>query len=482
MHLIFNDIEKPYLTVLRGRKRPAWAPIQRDFITVTNYPGAHLSNSQTQIRQIDVPVFLQADSFGDLQKVKEDLAGWLIHDEAKTLKFKDEPNRTYYAVVDGGLDLDELVRWGDGVITFLCPDPYKYGPEETYILHDISELENKGTAEADPVFELTAKKKATFAMVSNGADEDSEYNLIGTPADDDVEVVDARQTVYSLDGMDGWSSDGVQNDSRFPDVGGSMQYDGSGMRPNGFGTGDRIHGPGVIRELDESIQDFEINAIFDVISERDIDNFRLEIDFFDENMNNLGALGIKDNTAHRNIRVGLGRVGPYRGGGLSNGYIIGEDNYTKENFSDNTLMHMKMKREGNEFYFQIGRWRVNRLNDVLDGTYRDVDNEFMGKLKYVQVLIGSWGDRSKPARLRINKIDVIKLTQTTVDQTPYILYPDDIVTFDHKNDDLLINGEPRNDLKNFGGSFFKLKKGENRIIVTPEDTFDSKVTFRDKYL
>ncbi len=483
MCLIFNGIEKDYLTVTRGRNRPAWAPVERDFITVQGMSGAHLSYSKRQIRTITVPVFILADSFSDLQKVKEDMAEWLIHEEPKKLVFKDEPDRTYYALVDGNLDLDELVRWGAGEITFVCPDPYKYGPEKTLTFPaDTVVIENNGTAEADPIFELTTRKKTTFAMVSSGADEDSKYNLLGTPADDDVEVVDTKQTIYKLDGMGGWSSSGVQADSRFPKVTGTMQYDGTGMRPNSYGTGDKIHGPGVIRELDESIQDFEIKAIFDVISERDIDNFRLEIDFFDENMNNIGALGIKDNTAHRNIRVGLGRVGNYRGSGVQNGYIIGEDNYTKENFSDNTLMHMTMKREGKEFYFKIGRWRVNRLNDVLEGTYHDLQNEFMGKLKYVQVLIGSWGDRLKPARLRINKIDVIKLTQTTVDQTPYILYQGDKVTFDHKNDDLLINGEPRMDLKNFGGSFFKLNKGENLILVSPEDSFDAKVTYRDKYL
>lgn len=444
--------------------------------------GAHLSHSKRQVREIGVPVFILADSFSDLQELKEDMASWLIHDEPKELIFKDEPERTYYAVVDGGLDLDELIRWGEGTITFICPDPYKYGPEKTYKLDDVSTIENKGTAEAEPIFELTAKEKTAFAMISNGADEDSEYNIIGTLADDDVEVVDARDTVYRLTDMDGWSPDGVKSDSRWPDVSGTMQHDGTGMRPNSFGSGDKIHGPGVIRELDESIQDFEIKTIFDVISERDIDNFRLEISFFDENMNNIGMLGIKDNTAHRNIRVGLGRVGPYRGSGVENGYIIGEDNYTKEKFSDNTLMHMTMRREGNEFYFQIGRWRVNKLNDVLEDTYRDKDNEYMGKLKYVQVLIGSWGDRLKPARVRINKIDVIKLTETTVDQKPYVLYPDDVVTFDHVNDDLLINGEPRNKLKNFGGSFFTLKKGKNQILVTPEGGFDSEVTYRDKYL
>src|SRR5690625_3224128 len=135
--------------------------------------GAHLSQTDTQVRVISVPVFLLADDMSDLQKIKEDMAEWLIHDEPKPLIFKDEPGRTYYAVVDGSLDLDELVRWGDGVITFICPDPYKYGEEKTVeFSEDSTVIENNGTAPAKPIIELTAKEKSTFAMVTLGDEQD----------------------------------------------------------------------------------------------------------------------------------------------------------------------------------------------------------------------------------------------------------------------------------------------------------------------
>src|SRR5699024_6402500 len=241
----FNGIEKEYLTVTRGRNRPAFAPMERNFISVVGMSGAHLSHSKRQIRQIDVPVFIMADSFSDLQKVKEDLAEWLIHDEPKTLVFKDEPDRVNYAVVDGSLDLDELVRWGQGVITFLCPDPYKYGQERTLRFPaDAVVIENKGTAEANPIFELTAKKKTTFAMVTKG---DEEYNLIGQPADDDVQVVDTRTSVLYENGstLSTWSTASLDMlDSHFVKrIGGTMTTDDAGIRANGYGTGDKLHGP-----------------------------------------------------------------------------------------------------------------------------------------------------------------------------------------------------------------------------------------------
>src|SRR5690625_7184800 len=99
------------------RENHEWLPVQRNLITINGMTGAQLSKTDTQFRVISVHILIMAESFSDLQKIKEDLAEWLIHDEPKELIFKDEPDRSYYAVVDGELDLDELVRWGDGVIT-----------------------------------------------------------------------------------------------------------------------------------------------------------------------------------------------------------------------------------------------------------------------------------------------------------------------------------------------------------------------------
>src|SRR5690554_5528844 len=97
----FNGIKKDYVYMLRGRKRSAWAPRSLDFLTVSRKPGAYLQGVETSVREIEVPIGLVAENIGDLQKLKEDLAGWLVTDEPKELIFEDEPDRIYYAIVDG---------------------------------------------------------------------------------------------------------------------------------------------------------------------------------------------------------------------------------------------------------------------------------------------------------------------------------------------------------------------------------------------
>ncbi|MGY6209735.1 distal tail protein Dit [Cytobacillus firmus] len=131
-NLSFNGITKGYVQVVSGSNRQPWAPVERDYQEVPNRPGAYMrKKKKTKPRPLPIPVLIKAKDIADLQKLKEDLAAWLVHDDPKPLILDDEPDRIYYAVVDGSFDPDELVNFGQGVIPFICPDPYKYGEEQT---------------------------------------------------------------------------------------------------------------------------------------------------------------------------------------------------------------------------------------------------------------------------------------------------------------------------------------------------------------
>lgn len=476
--MIFNGTKKDYLKVSRKKTRPAFAPMERGFVSVTGMPGAHLSRSNRQIRQLDIPVRIEGQSITDLQKVKENLAEWLVHDDPKELTFSDEPDRVYYAVVSGSLDLDELVRWGQGIITFLCPDPFKYGLEKTLTFNtDAVVVENKGTAEADPIFELTAKEKTTFAMISDGTN----YNLIGQPTDVDEVIVDEKSIVFSERGenLKLWDTDGTSVDG---EVDGELTTDGTGIVVQNYGNDAGWHGPALIREI-TPIQDFEIEMKLRVESEKVNNAYRIEFYLFDENMNVLGKMALMDSSRAKVQYSAEGRYGKFEGKHASN-YLLSSNNYLRERAHFHGML--RMRRIGKRFEFYVTRIGHNEEgflhHDSLTKVYNDLNNEHQGKLKYVQIHIGKYGDTPAAKTPRINAIEVSERNQVAIDQTPYILDAGDVVEFNHKDDEILINGEPRNDLKNFGGSFFKLNKGDNTLLVTPEDSFDTQVTLRDKYL
>lgn len=453
--------------------RPTGASI--DYITYATSPPEH----------IEVDFEIRAKKGESLRK-KIDIVSAIIRTKERVpVIFRDELDMMYYCALDGVEETTEYHHAGihRGTIYFL-KEEYKYSTDERILTFpaDIVVVENDGTAEALPIFELEATQKTTFAMMSN---QDDEYNLVGKPVDEDghEQIVDTRVSVLYENGntLDTWSPSTNTVDDYFIDVSGSMTSDGAGIRTQSYGTGDRMHGPAIMKELPKAIQDFEIETTFDIISRRPEENFRMEIYFHDENMSMLGKLGIKDDNRSYLRRRGLGRVGAYRGGGSKNGYVIGEHNYSYDDSRETTLMYLRVKREGKRFTFYIAEWHNRKHRRNLTGTYNDVNNAFQGRLKYITLFIGKYQDRPNPARLRINSVEVFELARMKEDLTPYILYPGDTLELNAVEKVIRLNGEVRKDLKTLGASFFSLKKGENMIVVTPENTFNTKVRFRRRY-
>lgn len=442
----------------------------------------YVSYRTKPLRYLEIDYEIRASDKETLRKKIDEVSAIIETKENVPIIFPDEIDRIYYGEYAGVEESLEYYHIGihRGTI-YILRDKYKYSNVERVLTFpaDIVTVENKGTAEADPIFELTAKKKATFAMISNG---DNEYNLIGKPADVDEQLVDEKTLVLNERGetLDTWTTAGTSVDGGKVD--GELGTDGTGILPLNYGTGDKWHGPALLKEINP-IQDFEVEMRLRAETTKPDQNYRIEFYLFDENTEVLGKMSLWDNSAGRVQFVAEGRYGEYLGKHIN--YPISSKNYQRIEKHFHGML--RMRRIGQRFEFYVARLRGGETEtgahyDTLTQVFNDVNNEYQGRLKYVQIHIAQYAT-NPPARIpRINNIAVYEHKKVLEDQTPYILYPDDIVTFDHKNDDLLINGEPRNDLKNFGGSFFKLKKGENMIIVTPEDTFDTKVTFRDKYL
>lgn len=151
--LSFNGIKKDYLICERGKRRSAFAPVKRNMLTVQGMPGAHLESTDTEVRIIQQPIIINGKDRFDVRKLEEDLSAWLITDKAAELIFDDEPDRVYYALIDGSLDIEDIARFGRGTFTFICPDPYKYGPEivETFPKEETVQTDLKGKVSGSTV-------------------------------------------------------------------------------------------------------------------------------------------------------------------------------------------------------------------------------------------------------------------------------------------------------------------------------------------
>jgi predicted phage tail component-like protein len=482
--MLFNGLDLTlYMTINRIEGRGI-SPSEISTLEIPGMDGAYYSSKRRPVRNLTVSYTIVSENAEELRRKINELNAFFDVEEPAPIEFEDEPGITYFGIPQETTESGEFVTYQQGSITFLCVDPYKYGEEKVAVFpSDSVRLTNEGSASTRPILEMEVLAPITFAMIQNHAEQ---YQMIGQPVDEEglEEVVDTKVSVLKEDGsnLDSWhfaNPDSV--DTRFNDLSGDITTDGAGIRANGYGTGDRMHGPAVTKELSSSIQDFEIVSTFDIISRRDIENWRMEIYFHDEHMNMLGKLGVKDNRRNYKRRHGLGRVGHYRGSSLSDGYAIGSRNYLNDNARDTTLMYFRVRREGQRYEFYIAEWHNLRHRKALTASYNDTNNEFQGRLKYITLFIGKYQDRPNPSRLRINNVEVFELSTITEDQTPYIAYPGDIITFDHGTKELLINGEDRSDLKDFGGEYFDLRTGENQLIVHPSDALATQARYRERF-
>lgn len=150
----FNGVRKDFIFCEEnGREQSVFAPLTRNLLTFPGMPGALLESTETQIRVIRQKVFYHGLNGQDLRKLEEELAAWLVTEEAAPLIFDDENDRVYYVAVDGSFNIEESLKIGEGTITFICPDPYKYGPEKKINgpFQEVSKVDSSGKVSGSTV-------------------------------------------------------------------------------------------------------------------------------------------------------------------------------------------------------------------------------------------------------------------------------------------------------------------------------------------
>ncbi|MFE7821803.1 distal tail protein Dit [Priestia megaterium] len=475
MGFTFNNQRKNYLMVLKGRKRPAWAPLTRNLLTVSNHPGAYLKSTQVGVRELTVPVAIEGKDIADIQKLKEDLADWLVTDTAKELVFDDEPDRSYFGIVDETFDPEEIVKVGTGELKFICLDPYKYG--KTKVQRSDSgtlEVRNEGNIKALPTFEIQVDNDYTNIDISNG----NEINRIGRQVNIEDYAAKREEVALndSLSTLTGWAKtegkvhiDGLAT--------GNMKSDGSRFLPVDFGTmNDTWHGPFYKKSLGQTLIDFRMEAIVELVNTGEDKFGKVEWYLLDENNLPVCMLTIKDvDSTGKRIYATL------RTGGGDQGFkdlisTHGDQEHTFWNFYG--MLRIERTRNRWTAYVTVINRDTGKHVARSFVEYYDTEQQFIRNPSQVGIYMAQYGER-KVSSLRAYDVKVWKLNLLTENQIPYIVKAGDVVTFDHKNQVISINGEPRMDLKAFSGEFFRLNRGINSITTSPP--LPTKATWREGY-
>ncbi|MED2633535.1 phage tail family protein [Bacillus thuringiensis] len=483
----FNKIRKDYVQMLVGRKRPSWAPVKRNLVRVPHHAGALFLNTETEERRIDVPLVIKAKKdMADLQKVKEDLADWLYTEQPAELVFDDELDRTYLALIDGSVDLDEIINRGKGVITFVCPMPYKLGKQNTHTFSQKGATEvktsfiNQGNIEAPPIIEIEAQKPSTFLDVWFGEGPyNRDYFRIGYPLKMEQLPVERNQRLIwdEMSTTVGWSKVSSMEDGNPV---GEMKTDSYQFYCSDYGSGNGWHGAAVKKSIPGGpVQDFIMQAHVTCKSKKINEMGRVEIAILDENSKVLSKIAMNDLYWQAEQNFGTMVIG-YDNKPGKTGLIYESGDYP--NTWNQYYGRLWIARTGNDWEAYISKFLPGTEKDDSErfARWTDENNYHMEKAAQIQISIMQWQDVPPVEAMSVSDLKFWKVNLNTKNDPPYIFDAGDKIIIDTEKSLVTINGKNAINIKDIFSNFPTVIRGENLIEIMPPDV-KATVSYRERY-
>lgn len=488
----FNNIRKDYIQMLVGRKRPSWAPVKRRLVRVPHRAGALLLNTETEERRIDVPLVIKAKKdMADLQKLKEDLADWLYTEQPAELIFDDELDRTYLALIDGSVDLDEIVNRGRGVITFVCPMPYKLGKINTHKFtqewstETTSYFTNKGNVEAPALIEMTVKKPSTFLDVWFGEyPHNRDYFRIGYPLTVEQTTVQERERVMwdEMTTPVGWTPVTGQVEE-MKGTGSFKSRDGYALYCEDYGQEKGFHGAIAKKNIPGGpIQDFEMEAWVRLKSKSIGEMGRVEVLLLDDTSNIVARINMNDLYWDAEITKAYMRIG--NAGTPNSIRKLVDTNGAHPNTFNQFYGRLRIARRGKEWSVYVARFRDGTEIDDASLPVKWVDEvgNPMTERKIAQVMIAicKWDNNQPVDVIQIDDLKIWKVNKVPSNAQPYIFDTGDKIVIDTEKSLVTINGKNAINLKEIFSNFPIVIRGENRIDIMPPDV-NATISYRERY-
>ncbi|QEL79421.1 phage tail family protein [Bacillus sp. JAS24-2] len=484
----FNGKRNPNVIPLQGKKRPAWAPLDRMFLEVSHYPGGRLLRTQTKMRKILVPIALLYDSAEEAEKLKEEIADWLVTDQPCELIFDDEKDRTFLAVVDETLDLDQLVGLGEGTLTFICPMPYKLGKEQTVdFKKDVSGLvanvQNKGTVHSNPIIEIDITKPNTFLDVWFGETSlnDRDYFRIGMPLKTVETPVERNQRLIwdEMATTVGWSKVSSMEDG---EPVGEMKSDKYQFYCSDFGTsGKGWHGAAVKKSIPGGpVQDFIMQAYVTCKSNKINEMGRVEIAILDENSKVLSKIAMNDLFWQAEQNFGTMVIG-YDNKPGKTGLIYESGDYP--NTWNQYFGRLWIARTGNVWEAYISKFLPGTEKDDSErfARWTDEKNYHMEKAAQIQISIMQFQDVPPVEAMSVSDLKFWKVNLNTKNTPPYIVDVGDKVVIDTENSHVTIEGKNAINIKDIFSNFPVINRGTNKLEIMPSDIGTARVKYRERF-
>lgn len=123
----FNGINLSSYINITDVKREILAEQIVNLNSVAGMIGSYISDVKLGSKKFDIEFYIDENTKEEVRSKLRDLASILHTTKEVSLWFEDEPNLEYQAIFSGTSSIDEIVKYGNGTLTFIAPQGISYG-------------------------------------------------------------------------------------------------------------------------------------------------------------------------------------------------------------------------------------------------------------------------------------------------------------------------------------------------------------------
>ncbi|PEM65341.1 hypothetical protein CN613_25705 [Bacillus pseudomycoides] len=463
-------------------------PVSNNLMKVQGRAGELDFGSQLGSRKISVDITLIVPKANEVMKYATILAEWLFYKELQSLIFDDEPDKMYYARIDGDTAIDEILSTGTGTLVFVCPSPFKESgvikevvipKKPTASAHSVT-ITNNGSTDAYPEIELTFSKQVTTAVV---ATDDGQFFQLGEDQAPGQQSVESNKVILRdlLTTTAGWTTPvNVVGDVVVPIV-----SDGTRCHTQNWEYGDpdennpwKFRGGGLMKSLSHSFYNFEFYGYFTFKCKESKEMGKVEFYLLDENNQRICRAGMWDDKADRNEPYFWAEVGGiqkvWKVPGIRSAWNDFEG-YIRIVRTPSNIWSFYIA----EYDFKVGKDRDAFYTQMYIGNNNPAYSLALSK---VQFFIGACNTFPPTYDMSVNDIVVIESLPVAEDYVEILPFePGDTATVNSDYGTVYRNGFEMYDFLNPYSDFIKLRKGVNQLAISPS-TADVKIRYRERWL
>lgn len=490
----FDGQTKDYIHSIQDIQTHYGPNRQIDRDNINGRRGAVLRRVQDNEKTITLNITVMPQDNETFQNIADDMVEWLYSDEPKRLELPDNPDRFYYAMLEGGIERDEIIYFAQCTLTFVSMDGLQYSAA-TYnntAISDVVDVVNEGTAPTDITVEARALEDSTSFMITKG---DSDYFMVGEVEDTEQETKDLTPFKYNdefnQESFLGWQY--PMSDTHYGDeldggdaAGGKFEFLPNSIMVSEWGRNPNTgwHGASVQKSIGESLQDF--NIMFKIgVRQSNADGPGKSFTYlYDEDNNIQFSIGYANTAVGGNM--GAVVVNAYNEYGEST-RLYTRHTRNQDKRLDDMSVFMEVERRGNKITITSYKYdehgdpsRRNPLDKNTE-TYTDAGEHYQRLVRLSHIYSGKNARYSNFQRHFILGIYIQELL-TDDNAIPILIKSGDLIYIDTERSYVSINEEPKTDIKDFGSNYFKVNKGLTTLLIEPQGVFDTTVRWHDRYL